>query len=331
MNVTSYSPAIAIPTVANPATDALRRDNHQREMIAQPAAVQQSAAEKGVASDRDKARSPAQNNDQVDFENLRKQAELANSRIASDEEGGSPHDSQGQNQNQDEQAAQDKVAAASADGSSEQDDNASQEQKAERAKEVAEQNLINDLKQRDKEVKAHEAAHASVGGSTTGAPSYTFQTGPDGKKYAVSGEVSVDLSPIAGNPQATITKLQKVYNAALAPAHPSVQDTRVASSAAKLILQAQSEILSLQLEDPNKVLMSGQRFNESDIFSEKFGSNNDENDFDRHIKHTLAAQERVAPTRSNEIDQRAVRIESFYSNINHAYEKPASYQFELTA
>jgi len=329
MNVTSYSPAVAIPTVANPATDALRRDNQQREMIAQPAAVQQSAAEKGVASDRDKARSPAQNNDQVDFENLRKQAELANSSIASDEEGGSPQDPQGNAQNQDEQ---DKRAAASADGTSDQDDSASQEQKAERADEFAEQIIINDLKQRDKEVKAHEAAHASVGGSTTGAPSYTYEEGPDGKRYAVAGEVAVDLSPIAGDPQATITKLQKVYSAALAPAHPSIQDTRVASSAAKLILQAQSEILSLHLEDSKEVLQSGK----NEIISERFSANEDENitpenDFDRHIKQTLAAQEQVAPSRSNEIDQRAVRVENFYSTINHAYEKPSSPQFELTA
>jgi len=331
MNVTSYSPAISIPTVANPATDALRRDNQQREMIAQPAAVQQSAAEKGVASDRDKARSPAQNNDQVDFENLRKQAELANSRIASDEEGGSPHDSQGNDQNQDEQNAE-QDNRASADGTSDQDDKVSQEQKAERANEFAEQIIINDLKQRDKEVKAHEAAHASVGGSTTGAPSYTYEEGPDGKRYAVAGEVAVDLSPIAGDPQATITKLQKAYSAALAPAHPSIQDTRVASSAAKLILQAQSEILSLHLEDSKEVLQSGK----NEIISERFSANEDENitpenDFDRHIKQTLAAQEQVAPSRSNEIDQRAVRVENFYSTINHAYEKPSSPQFELTA
>jgi len=45
----------------------------------------------------------------------------------------------------------------------------------------------------------------------------------------------------------------------------------------------------------------------------------------------LTAQERIAPTQSNDVLQRAVRVETFYSNITQAYEKPASYQFELTA
>ena len=51
--------------------------------------------------------------------------------------------------------------------------------------------------------------------------------------------MSVDLSAVDGNPQATIAKMQKVHAAALAPANPSIQDTRVAASAARTILQAQ--------------------------------------------------------------------------------------------
>ena len=85
MNIT---PAInvSIPTVVNPQTDTLRRENNQREVIAQPAAASQSAAEKGVASERERGRSPAQNNEQVDFENIRKQAELANNAISEESE-----------------------------------------------------------------------------------------------------------------------------------------------------------------------------------------------------------------------------------------------------
>ena len=91
MNITSHTASTPIPTVVNPPTDALRRENHQREIITKPAAAQQSAAEKGVASERDRAKTPAQNNEQIDFENLRKQAELA-SKTISDEEHGSTHE-----------------------------------------------------------------------------------------------------------------------------------------------------------------------------------------------------------------------------------------------
>ncbi|MEQ9335590.1 MAG: putative metalloprotease CJM1_0395 family protein, partial [Miltoncostaeaceae bacterium] len=32
------------------------------------------------------------------------------------------------------------------------------------------------------------APHAAAGGQYAGAPSFTYQTGPDGKRYAVGGE-----------------------------------------------------------------------------------------------------------------------------------------------
>jgi hypothetical protein len=188
MNITSQITSVPIPTVANPATDALRRENHQREMITKPAAAQQSAAEKGVASERERARTPAQNNEQIDFENIRKQAELANSTI-SDENSDSSHK---------EEHKHDEEANASQSNESQEEVEQTDNEKQQAAKkEIAEQQEISELQHRDKEVRAHESAHAAVGGSTTGAPSYSFETGPDGKRYAVDGEVSVDLSTVA--------------------------------------------------------------------------------------------------------------------------------------
>ena len=81
-----------------------------------------------------------------------------------------------------------------------------------------------------------------MGGIYAGAPSYSFVRGPDGKDYAVSGEVSIDVSPIAGNPQATIDKAQIVRRAALAPAQPSLQDRAVASAAIALEQSARQEL-----------------------------------------------------------------------------------------
>lgn len=101
---------------------------------------------------------------------------------------------------------------------------------------------LTELKARDREVRAHEAAHQAVGGQYAGAVSYTYQRGPDGAQYAVGGEVSIDLSPVQGDPQATVDKMRIVRAAAMAPAEPSAQDRAVAAQAMQIMLQAQSEL-----------------------------------------------------------------------------------------
>lgn len=101
---------------------------------------------------------------------------------------------------------------------------------------------LSDLKARDREVRAHESAHQAVGGQYAGSISYVYQRGPDGAQYAVGGEVSIDVSPVAGDPQATIEKMRVVRAAALAPAQPSGQDRAVAAEAMQQMLQAQSEL-----------------------------------------------------------------------------------------
>lgn len=98
------------------------------------------------------------------------------------------------------------------------------------------------LAARDREVRAHEAAHAAVGGQYAGSPSYTFRRGPDGVNYAVGGEVSISTGGVPGDPEATLRKAQQVQRAALAPADPSSQDRRVAARAAQLAQQARVEI-----------------------------------------------------------------------------------------
>ncbi len=105
-----------------------------------------------------------------------------------------------------------------------------------------EEEQVRKLKERDAEVRRHEEAHARVGGQYAGSPSYTFQTGPDGQKYAVGGEVPIDISPVAGDPKATVTKMDVVKRAALAPAEPSAQDRRVAAQADQQKLQAQAQV-----------------------------------------------------------------------------------------
>ena len=104
------------------------------------------------------------------------------------------------------------------------------------------QQEVNELKSTDAKVRAHEAAHLAAGsGLVSGGVSYGYKTGPDGKQYAVSGEVGIDTSLVANDPEATIQKMERVKRAALAPSDPSSQDRAVASQAESIKMSAQKE------------------------------------------------------------------------------------------
>ena len=105
-----------------------------------------------------------------------------------------------------------------------------------------EQQQVKELAARDREVKAHEMAHKAAGGGLAGAVSYEFTTGPDGKRYATGGEVSIDTSKVPGDPQATLLKANRIRSAALAPAEPSGQDRKVAAQAARMAAEARMEL-----------------------------------------------------------------------------------------
>jgi len=109
--------------------------------------------------------------------------------------------------------------------------------------------IVRELQARDIEVRNHERAHQSVGGQLAGAPSYSFTKGPDGQRYAISGEVSIDVSEVSGDPSATYEKMARVRRAALAPAEPSAQDRQVAAMAAQKMNEAQADIAQQQREE----------------------------------------------------------------------------------
>lgn len=113
---------------------------------------------------------------------------------------------------------------------------------------------IRELQMRDREVRAHEAAHAAAGRSYAGSPNYTYERGPDGRTYAVGGSVRVDMSPIPGDPQATLQKAQQVRSAALAPAQPSAQDMKVAQQAQAMAAVARNDISQEQLKELERLL-----------------------------------------------------------------------------
>jgi len=124
------------------------------------------------------------------------------------------------------------------------------DKQAEKAQKQHDDNILRQLRDRDREVRAHEAAHAAAGGGLVrGGPSFSYQTGPDGRSYAVGGEVQLDVSPVANDPQATLNKANQIRAAALAPANPSSQDIRVASNANQLAARARVDLAVQRREE----------------------------------------------------------------------------------
>lgn len=210
MILTSNYPNVPL-YVGNPATDLVRRDNARREVIEPVKEMERSAAEKGVQSD-DKGREARQTQTSYFDESKTKGLEY-------------------------EQAVTEQDAEQEKQGQPSQ-------QQADPDDKQAEQKEIAELKARDLEVRMHEQTHAVIGGQYAGGPSYTYETGPDGRKYAVGGEVQIDVSVIPNDPQATIEKMQQVRSAALAPDEPSGADRAIAAEASRLIQEARTDLLS---------------------------------------------------------------------------------------
>ena len=228
MNIVTPLPT-AVPFVtSNVNTEAARRENSQREIIPQPKQAESSAAESGVGSETDRARPAGLQPQPVTYE---KPIPQSTPQSAEDNQGAASESGSAQNKQE-------------ADADSTEDPSAGRESAEQRQKEQREQEeerKIRELKERDREVRTHEQAHASVGGQYAGAPQYEFERGPDGKQYAVGGEVSIDISE-ESTPEKTLEKMNQVKAAALAPNEPSAQDRKVAGEATQKAAEARAEI-----------------------------------------------------------------------------------------
>ncbi|MDR0564474.1 MAG: hypothetical protein LBG78_06010 [Azoarcus sp.] len=127
---------------------------------------------------------------------------------------------------------------------------------------------VEEMKATDRAVRAHEAAHMAAGGNlVTSGASYTYETGPDGQRYAVGGEVGIDTSK-GRTPEETLARAEQIRAAALAPADPSGQDRAVAAAAAKMAADARAEIARANLEKGTGTSSSRQDENRAQSFGQ---------------------------------------------------------------
>lgn len=194
----------------------------------------------------------------LDFDSLDEQDDIEDTATISDE----AQKLYGREKNAQDDMLPAEKRAANKDGKSVEDEKTSVQKKAELSKDkdnadkaksksdsdltADEQQQVQQLKARDAEVRAHEQAHISAAaGLRTSAPSYDYETGPDGKKYAVGGEVSISFSS-TGDPEKDMQLAETMRNAALAPAEPSGQDRSVAQSAEKIIQESKMKLTEQQ-------------------------------------------------------------------------------------
>ncbi|MFM5399892.1 putative metalloprotease CJM1_0395 family protein [Aeromonas veronii] len=221
MNINVSLPPL-IPTQLQPQVEAARTDNRRAELIPQARAGQASVAESEVGSQKEKSKAGQASSNQTS-QNSRETGQLAPTTLPDNRF----------------------VEATGEDGQRKQQDPKQQEQQ---------QRQVQDLVERDKEVRTHEQAHQSAGGEYASSPTYQFTQGPDGKRYATGGEVQIDTSVVPGDPAATIAKMQQIRSAALAPAEPSAQDLAVARSAAASEAKARKELMAEQSAKSGGVL-----------------------------------------------------------------------------
>ncbi|MBO2645482.1 hypothetical protein I6M45_10155 [Shewanella algae] len=147
-----------------------------------------------------------------------------------------------------------------------------QQQNRESREQQALEREIDSLMKRDTQVRSHEQAHAAVGGIHAGQPAFEFEKGPDGKRYAVEGEVQIDVSVVNGDPLATMAKMKQVYAAAMAPVDPSMADIRVAAEAMRKYNQAREEAGNQRLAAAPKPELSQNLLGAADPAAEKSAS-----------------------------------------------------------
>jgi hypothetical protein len=101
--------------------------------------------------------------------------------------------------------------------------------------------VVQKLKTMDSRVRMQERSQAAAGANLSGSPIYDYRTGPDGRRYAVAGEVAIAVRAGA-TPEATIGRARSARSVALGSARPSLGERAAAESARRLEQLARHEM-----------------------------------------------------------------------------------------
>lgn len=225
------------------------------------------------------------------------QEKFGNSDSDTDEEGDDSNTETGSEDGEEAAELSDEEKTAAAEAEKEADPSQLSDE------EIAE---VQTLTLQDLKVRNNEEAHVRVGGQYTSQPKYEFQTGPDNRKYAVSGHVEIDAAAIAGKPEDTIRKLRIVKRAALAPAEPSAEDLKVAAVASNGIQQAVGAIRERVAEDiRTQRAKSSQEADEAAIELSRIKKSVERNLVE---ESTPTPNQTITPSKTNKPDSQSVSV-----------------------
>ena len=101
--------------------------------------------------------------------------------------------------------------------------------------------LLDRLRARDSMVRGHENAHVTAaGGQASGPVQYTYQTGPDGRQYAIGGSVNIAVVSSPADDDQAARQADTARRAAEAGGQTSLRDMQVSMRAAELSTRARS-------------------------------------------------------------------------------------------
>ncbi len=120
-----------------------------------------------------------------------------------------------------------------------------------------EQKEVERIKRIDREVKRREVAHRAVAGNyARGSISFEYVTGPDGKKYAAEGHITIDARPILNNPKASIRKAQAIRSAKLDSGDAAL-DRSVSAEVAKMEREARIKLKTERRTESDDAIKAG--------------------------------------------------------------------------
>lgn len=120
-------------------------------------------------------------------------------------------------------------------------------------------------------VVSHEQIHQALGGKYAGIPRYSYKLDSNGMPYKAEGEIPFDITPVNGDPEQTIAKMNQIVNALMGPsilpdpAGPSEADHKLANKALGFKHSAMSNMARMNdssnnlmaLQQPDSIKFSG--------------------------------------------------------------------------
>lgn len=104
-----------------------------------------------------------------------------------------------------------------------------------------EQQQLRELERRDQQVRTRDMAFIAAAGGAAGSYSLQYETGPDGRRYAVGADIKLDTSEGA-TPEQTLAKARALRAATMSARADSSNDASAAAKAVRMEAEARAQI-----------------------------------------------------------------------------------------